>query len=86
MSRDDAGRVAAAAGKVNAISVRIPPIFMTICAPVTLGTSLSTLNSLRNSKHSCNDATLEEHFCGVCGVGRTHLTDRLKVRVSARRN
>ncbi|SFR87529.1 TonB-dependent receptor [Sphingomonas jatrophae] len=62
------------------------PNITNIFAPVTPETTLGSLTFLCNATHSCNDAKLEARFYGVYGIGQIGLTDRLKLRLSARQD
>ncbi len=81
--------VGAEARKIDATTRRATadlPNIANIYAPVTPETSMASLNFLCDVGHSCNNAKLEGRFYGAYGIGQIDLTDRLKVRLSAREN
>lgn len=79
----------AEARKIDATTRRATadlPNITNIYAPVPPETSLNALTFLCDATHSCNNAKLEGRFYGLYGIGQIDLTDRLKVRLSARQN
>jgi iron complex outermembrane receptor protein len=81
--------VGAEARKIDAWTQRNTadlPNIANIYAPVTPETNLASLKFLCDVGHSCNNAKLEGRFYGVYGIGQIDVTDRLKLRLSAREN
>ena len=81
--------VGAEARKIDATTVRKTadlPNIVSLTTPVTPETSLDALKFLCNATHACDNVKLGGRFYGVYGMGQIDLTDRLKLRLSARQN
>ncbi len=62
------------------------PAITNIFNPITAETGLNTLTFKCDAAHSCNNADLDARFYGLYAIAQLDLTERLKVRFSAREN